>query len=325
MVEKLDSLGRRKRTTPQSTGKRITLQERDWLWLKKLQEHGPLPSSFLLEYCKDTHSSEKRSQERLTDLFNENNNEDDGVYLSRPPKQFHTIDSRYNQLVYDLTKASRKALARGFPDLSPSNVNAGPWVHKFMVACITASIDLACQQRDDLNYIPASKILARAETELRYPVAVKEPISGKAITKDLIPDALFGLEYVGDEGSKFRFFVLEADRSTEPATSKNFNRKSLLRNLLQYRSYVEGGLYKKHLKLTAPLLVLNITNSEKRMEQMLEVTESVFPNGNSYMLFQHWEDFGEVFRPPEPKATLLQATYCRAKSSPFVIDQLGYV
>ncbi len=311
MVEKLDSLGRRKRTTPQATGKRITLQDRDWLWLQKLQEHGPLPSSFLLEYCKDTHSSEKKAQERLTDLFNENNNVDGGNYLSRPPKQFATIDSRYNQLVYDLTKASRKALAREYPASNPGNVNAGPWVHKFMVACITASIDLICGQRNDLNYIPASTILARAEAELRYPVSIKEPASGQKITKDLIPDALFGLEYVGDGGSKYRFFVVEADRSTEPATSKNFNRKSLVRNLLQYRAYVEGGSYKEHLNLTAPLLVLNVANSEKRLEQMMRTTESMFPDGSSYLLFQDWDDFGEVFRPPEPNSGLIGSDWGR--------------
>lgn len=311
MVGKLDSLGRRKRITPQSTGKRISLQKRDWLWLKKIQEHGPLPSSFLLDYCRDTHSSEKRAQDRLTDLFNENNNEDRGVYLTRPPKQFHTIDSRYNQVVYDLTKASRRALAREHPHAVQGNGNAGPWIHKFMVACITSSIDLACQKRSDLSFIPSSKILARAQSELRYPVSFKEPSSGRVVTKDLIPDALFGLEYASDEGSRYRFFVVEADRSTEPASSKSFNRKSLLRNLLQYQAYVEGRLYKEHLNLSAPLVVLNVANSEKRMEQMMRTTASVFPNGNSYMLFQHWDDFGEVFRPPEPNSKLLENVWKR--------------
>ena len=239
-----DSQGRRKRTEPQSTGKRISPTARDMFWFEKLNEHGPLPSSFLLEYCKDTHKSEKRAQERLTDLFNENNTPDNGFYLSRPPQQFRTLDSRYNSLVYDLTKPSRKALDKaGLGEAG--NVNAGPWVHRLMVSCITASIDLACMERDDINYISSSKILKRAGTILRCPVTVTEPSSGNKYKKDLLPDAIFGLEYVGDEGNKYRFFVVEADRSTEPATSSNFNRKSFVRNLLQYQAYVEGGSISK--------------------------------------------------------------------------------
>ena len=59
-----DRLGRRNRIAPQSTGKRLTPQERDLLWFSKLAEHGPLPSSFLLAYAHDTHRSEKRAREK---------------------------------------------------------------------------------------------------------------------------------------------------------------------------------------------------------------------------------------------------------------------
>jgi hypothetical protein len=102
-MDATDTLGRRSRLIAQSTGKRVTPKERDLLWFQKLREHGPLPSSFLLDYAKNSHRSEKRAKERLTDLFNEDNTPHGGPYLSRPPQQFRTIDSRYNQLVYDLT------------------------------------------------------------------------------------------------------------------------------------------------------------------------------------------------------------------------------
>jgi len=130
-----DALQRRKRLHPVSTGKRVTPQERDLLWFSKLREHGPLPSSFLLEYGRHLGRSEKRARERLTDLFNEDNTPDRGPYLSRPPQQFRTIDSRYNQLVYDLTPAAERALRRGglWADRSAPS---GPWLHGFMVSCI---------------------------------------------------------------------------------------------------------------------------------------------------------------------------------------------
>ena len=201
---------------PQPTGKSLTLQERDWLWLQKLREHGPLPSSFLLEYCKDTHRSEKKGLERLADLFHENKTVHQGTYLIRPSQQQSTYDARYNQLVYDLAKAGKAALAQEYPDAGPGTVRAGPWVHQCMTACITASIELACNARADVNYIPGSTILKRAETELRVPVTY-QPVEGAPMqTKDLIPDAIFGLEYVRNDKRSYRFFAVEADRATEP-------------------------------------------------------------------------------------------------------------
>ena len=88
-----DTLDRRKRLSPISTGKRVTPQDRDILWFEKLAEHGPLPSSFLLAFAANMRKCEKRARERLTDLFNEDNTPDGGPYLVRPPQQFRTLDS----------------------------------------------------------------------------------------------------------------------------------------------------------------------------------------------------------------------------------------
>ncbi len=310
MGHERDSLERRSRLRPTSTGKRVTANERDLLWFSKLAEHGPLPSSFLLEYGKQTHKSEKRAKERLTDLFNEDRTPHGGTYLIRPPQQFRTIDSRYNQLVYDLAPAAKAALAAQGSTVRPTR--SGPWLHSFMVSCITASIELACLERNDIRYIPQSRILARADTDLRWPTDITDPATGRSYTKDLLPDAVFGLEYLTDQGSRFRFFAVEADRATEPATSSNFHRKSFERHLLQYERYIEAGGYREHLQLTSPMLVMNVTSDPNRMERMLKVTEERFPAGNSYQLFQTWGVFGPVFQPPPPNPQLLQSNWRRA-------------
>lgn len=114
-----DTLGRRGRLMPTSSGKRVSPTERDLRWFAALAEHGPLPSSFLLAFSRGSHASEKRARERLTDLFHEDNTPDGGPYLIRPPQQFRTIDSRYNQLVYDLAPAGWQALQRGGVDVTP--------------------------------------------------------------------------------------------------------------------------------------------------------------------------------------------------------------
>lgn len=316
-----DSLSRRNRLKCVSTGKRVTPQDRDLLWFEKLREHGPLPSSFLLAYCGNMRASEKRSRERLTDLFNEDNTPDDGPYLNRPPQQFATIDGRYNQLVYDLAPAAHRALARiGSPTVAKRR-HAGPWLHSHMVACVTGSIELGTLARADINYIPQSAILGRAQAELRHPTRFVDPSTKRPIEKDLLPDALFGLEYLTAAGSRFRFFAVECDRSTEPATSANFNRKSAARSLLQYEAYVARGAYRDHLSLTAPLLVLNVTNSRRRIEQVLALIERLNPTGTSYMLFQIYDGFGPAFRPPRPKLDLLSEGWQRAGLSELFIDK----
>ena len=315
-----DRLGRRDRLHAQSTGKCITPQKRDLLWFSKLAEHGPLPSSFLLAYARDTHRSAKRARERLTDLFNEDNTPDGGPYLIRPPQQFRTLDSRYNQLVHDLAPAGERALARLGKDVA-SPAPSGPWLHRFMTSCITASIELATFDQPDIAYIAQSEILARAGAELRFPVTIVDPDTNYRLEKDIIPDAVFGLLYHTESGDRFRFFAVEADRATEPATSTNFNRKSFLRNLLQYDAYVAGGAYREHLKLTAPLLVLTISSDPARTGRMIDVVAQRYPAGNAFMLFQTWEDFGPIFRPPDPSPALLMGGWARGGLSPFHIDK----
>lgn len=314
-----DATGRRSRTTPVSTGKRISLQDRDKLWLAKLAEHGPLPSSFLLRYSRHSHTSDKRAQERLTDLFHEDNTPHNGAYLTRPPQQFRTLDSRYNQLIYDLAPAGWKAA-----DKDKASPRSGPWTHACMTACITASIELASLQRDDISYIPESAILERSGAELCCPVLVVDPATKRTAQKDLIPDALFGLEYHTKEGSRFRFFAVEADRSTEPATSQNFNRKSFERNLLQYEAYIGKGVYRDHLDLTAPMLVLNVLTDQKRQELLARLVErrGTFAS-HAFMLFQTWEAFGAIFKPPEPNEDFLGGVWARAGQPEFDISTSG--
>jgi hypothetical protein len=317
-----DQLGRRSRTTATASGKRVSPTERDLFWFSKLAEHGPLPTSFLLAYAKQSHASEKRATERLGDLFHEDNTPDGGPYLTRPMQQFRTIDSRYNQLVYDLAPAGWQALKRSGVDVGRFSAPSGPWLHRHMTACITASIELATLERDDVSYIPQSTILARAKATLRYPVSIIDPATKRQMTKDIIPDAIFGLRYHTPDGDRFRFFAVEADRATEPTTSANWNRKSFERSLRQYDAYVADGAYRQHLKLTAPLLVLNVLTDQARMERMVEFVARSYPNGNSFMLFQAWQAFGGAFRPPRPQSSFLDSDWGRGGLASSCIDQI---
>ena len=128
------------------------------------------------------------------------------------------------------------------------------------------------------------------------------------------------LEYLTEAGSHFRFFSVEADRATVPATSANWNRKSFERNLLQYHTYVADGGYRGHLRLTAPLLVLTVSSDPARTARMIDFTARHYPVGINYMLFQTWEDFCAPFRPPLAKHRLLSELWYRGGCPSIGID-----
>ncbi len=317
--QKHDAIGRRKRECRNSTGKRVTPQERDLLWFKKIHQHGPLSSTYLHAFSKQIRRNEKRSRDRLTDLYNEDQTPHSGPYLSRPFQQFHTYDARYQDLVYDLTPAAEKALKENGMWSEYATGHSGPWVHSYMVSCITASIELATMADPKLEYIPQETILARADTVLRYPVPFKNPVTGKVETKDLIPDAIFGLEYKQEKGSKYRFFIVEADRGTEPTRASRFNRKSHLRNFLQYREYIGRGLYKEHLKLTAGIMVLNVATNLRTVQNMINLADEISNRGNSYLLFWTCDNFGRYFKPPKLMPELLYSKWDRIRFDKFSI------
>ena len=307
-----DAVLRRRRDRRTSTGKRVTPQERDLLWFEMLHRHGPLSSTYLHAFSRELRVSEKRARDRLTDLYNEERTPHSGPYLDRPWQQFATFDSRYNDLVYDLAPAAVAALkeAGRWSDYAPKP--AGPWRHRYMVAAITASIELATLDDLNLTYIPQQAILARAGVQLRYPTSIINPATKRSETIDLIPDALFGLEYRHTGQPLYRFFLVEADRATEPATSVRFNRKSYLRNLLQYEQYVGGGLYREHLRLTAGIMVLNVTTSEETVARLIALAQALLPEGNPYLLFRAAETFGRYFKPAKPMRELLSGPWARA-------------
>jgi len=313
-----DRLGRRYRSRPVSTRKRIRPSERDLLLFEKLHRHGPLSTRYLVAYSQLLRKSATRAKDRLTDLFNEDTTPHNGTYLDRPWQQFETLDARQNDLVYDLTPQSIRVLKDEslWSDHAPHP--GGSWKHTYMTAAITASIELATLQTDNVRYIFQDEILSRSDAPFSFPVSVQ------GITKNLIPDALFGLEYTQDGKPAYRFFLVEADRATEPGRAQSFDRKSYVRTILQYREFVGKGQYKKALDLTAGLLVLNVTTSERRHRNLLDLTTELSESsGNNYLLFQYAPDFGRYFRPPSILHGLFTNGWERAGRDPFFINAIS--
>ena len=79
----------------------------------------------------------------------------------------------------------------------------------------------------------------------------------------LIPDQIYGIEYLTDDGSRYKFWVLEAERGTHPKTSKQ-DRKSVERMKVMY----EAGFrdMKAQLKLKAPLILKHALREEMHIK-----------------------------------------------------------
>lgn len=316
METKHDKIGRRPRERRVPSGKQVSPTERDIIWFQVLHQHGPLPTSYLHEFTKHLCKNRKRAIERATDLFH------DGGYLSRPEQQFATLDARQQDLVHDLTDASKAVLVQKglWQEHAPST--NGPWTHKLMTACITASVEIATYDNPNINFIPHHAVLNRAPNGLRATFTITHPQTGKRVDHPLIPDALFVLEYVSGGEKTYRLFIVEADRNTEPGVSFNFNRKSYLRSIQQYHQFIYNGLYKDHYGFKSGALVLNVMNNETRMNNIMRVVADSHPKDKgAYMLFKAIPNFEGYFKPPKPMPHLFTDPWDRSGHDPFFIDR----
>ncbi|MEJ0019691.1 MAG: hypothetical protein WDN25_24685 [Acetobacteraceae bacterium] len=318
---------RRLRYTRRSTGKRVTPTERDLAWFKALQRHGSLPSSFLLAFTRHLCRSETRALERLGDLYHESNTPHGGPYLNRPAQQWSAI-SKFQRAVYDLAPAAEQALDElGIrKGTGPEDVG-GLYRHRLMVACVTASIELAVKKNPSLRYISQAEILARSPHKtvvIPCSVSYTNPRTGKRqmLEKPLVPDAIFGLEYAAEAGRRYRFFMVEADRNHEPVIRADLRETSYLRKVLQYRQVIGRGIYREHFGMKSPMLLLTITTNARHMSNIQKMTAEVFGRaGCPYLLFATLPAFGDSLCVPSPCDQLSAAPWQRTGYSSMRIDQ----
>ena len=322
------AIQRRLRYERRSTGKRVAPTERDLVWFRALHQHGPLPSSFLLEFTRDIRRNDTRSLERLGDLYHQASTPHGGPYLDRPPAQW-TATSKFERTVYDLTPAAEQALAE-HGIIEPSRpASRVLFHHRLMTACITASIELATKRNPALRFIPQQEILERSPNRravIPCRVSYTSARTGKAHALDgsLVPDALFGIEYTTMNGKRYRFFMVEADRAHEPVRRADLRETSYLRKVLQYREVIGNDIYRKHFGMKSAMLVLTVTTNLRHLNGIMAmVKEAVGAADCPYMLFTVAAEFGDRLRVPDPCDHLLTQPWQRAGLPDLRIDLPG--
>jgi hypothetical protein len=291
---KSDALNRRSRFAGrQPTGKRIMLGERDYAILAVLERHGPLPSTYLYEFTKHLARNYKGHQQRLTDLYNEDNTPHRGFYLERPEQQYASINARYQPMSYEITEPGRQALRdKGIPRQMWQPPN-GPYLHRFMTACITASIELGCQKRG-IRYLSQADIFGHAKCPASL-VDVDNPLALPCYDGVVIPDALFGIDY----GGKYRFFALEADRNTETVVSAKARSKSYSQKLKNYIYVLEQQTFRQVWGIPT-LTVMTVTTSNLHMKHILNQLGKIGDSRTAArFLFKTKPEFGRYWTVPQ--------------------------
>ncbi len=312
---KTDTLGRRLRfAPPQPRGKRIDLNERDLLIFEALHRHGPLPTHYLYEFTRHLGKHLSSFQHRLTKLTN--GTENGTAYLARPQQQFASYNARCQPIIYDLAAPAFAVLAeRGNLARQP---RTDPFLHRFMGACVSASIRLAADKhgsrhgsKEDIFQHPKCP---QDTKYARNPLAL--PIWSFMGSKFLVPDDLFVIQY---PGPKPRFFAVEIDRKTESINSETA-KTAFGRKLQGYIEAIKNRTYHKHWGIPG-LAVLTVTTNPIHLQHMLDYFRTLNePQLAGHFLFKSKSHFGANWEIPPIMYDLFNEPWITADGRQVAID-----
>jgi len=252
----LDTLGRRTRFKRTPTGKRLILGERDVAILRYLYRYRFLRQSDLIRLLQP--KSPKRFTERLGDLFHETG------YISRPTFHISQFDQRCVSMLYEISSAGVAFLEahNELPDraVTFSRRARGTYnpqhLHTMMIIEALVDVELATELEPNQRFVPVDEILRKAPERARnaknplsipvtiYPSA-EHPIVRKRMDTHIIPDALYGIEYLIDGEARYRFWALECER-TSPKSRSTTEFSSTALKRAAYAALIQSKQFKVH-------------------------------------------------------------------------------
>lgn len=309
----VDSLGRRLRySSPVDDGKRLVPAEADFLMFEWLDDHGPLPTPYLYEATKHLRQNYTGHQKRLGKLFHRANTPDGGRYIVRPAQQRASYRADRQDATHDNSKYARYALQNRGIALFPDRFD--PMHHRFMNACVTASVRLAAIDAG-LEFVTFKTILGR-HTCPQKTREQKNPLAIPTAHGTLIPDDLTGLSYPTEPKRTYRFIAWEQDRATETLDAIELKIACYL-DMLRKRSY-EGHWGVPN------LFVAIVTTRLQRMRNIMELLERLTvkePEFREFFLFKFRPEFADEWVTPPIMKDLLSDPWERAKLGPLPLDR----
>jgi hypothetical protein len=157
-----------------------------------------------------------------------------------------------------------------------------------LVADVMVAFEAACQKSGRVRLIRADEILKQASEATRRrknPLKWNVPASygGQSITLGLVPDKIFGLQYLDKpEGKNRAYFFLEADRATMPVMRTDIRQTSFYRKMVGYHETWKQGLHTRVYGIKN-FRVLTVTSSPQRVRNLIEANKQLTEGQGSRM------------------------------------------
>jgi Replication-relaxation len=251
------------------------------------------------------------------------------LYVNRPHQQRQAADANYRRLVYELDERGSRALRdRGLPFLTKSYHRN--FAHELMVCRIMASIELGVRADPSIRLITWTEILEsdktpvetrRAERPAHIPISFSA--NGESYRTEICADgAPFGLEANRAGKRTYLFFPgIEADCGTEPVTTSDFDRSSILKKFAAYLAIAEQGVHRSHFGFPN-FFVPFITTTRARMESMMTLLDRLTAgHGAKMFLFRTFPGFTSFEKPPASTGHMLTQPWQRIGYPEFYLNQ----
>jgi hypothetical protein len=252
-----DGLGRRSRFARCPAGKRLVLGKRDVEILRWLYRYRYLRQTHLQALLNPV--SPKRFVERLGDLFHETG------LINRPAVQPGSFDLRASPMIYEITASGIEWLSaqNALPhravtfSLQSRRSYSPQFLHTIMIIEALLAIERTTLKTRGQRFVPVDEILARATESTRRarnplmipvtlkPASTQGPVVRKRRDSLLIPDALYGIEYLIDGEKRYRFWALECER-TSPAWRSTDDASSTSLKRSAYDTMIASRAYRTH-------------------------------------------------------------------------------
>ena len=223
-------------------------------------------------------------------------------FLDRPREQIEFYQYAGSKpMVYAIGNRGADLLAEAFAvprgkiDWTSKNRDIGPIFldHTLLVADVMVAFEAACQKSGRVRLIRADEILKHAPEATRRrknPLKWNVPTiyGGQNITLGLVPDKIFGLQYLDKpEGKSRAYFFLEADRATMPVMRTDIRQTSFYRKMVGYHETWKQGLHTTVYGIKN-FRVLTVTSSSARVKNLIEANKQLTEGQGSRMfLFSH--------------------------------------
>lgn len=231
----------------------------------------------------------------------------DWGYLDHFKDQEDSFSNRLRHIIYGNTLKARQALTAAGKESCFVDRN-DPFVHRFMGACVGASIELRCKAKG-LTYISRNEVLAKKGNPLRIPL----PSFGDK--SYLEPDDLFGIQY---PDRSFRRFAVEIDRGNEPHEGKE-RHSSIDKKLDYYADVIANRRYHEVWGIPG-MMVLIVTTSKARIQNIIEtIKKRNDPSLSKRFLLKAYPNFKRDWLVPTDVLTDVLDPWQRADGTTFDI------